>query len=145
MRALLQRVSRAEVSVDGETIGQIGTGLVVLLCAMEGDGPDCPQRMANKIARLRIFSDEAGKMNRSVLDQGGAILLISQFTLAADTRSGTRPGFSSAARPEQAIPLYEATGDALRALGLQVETGRFGANMQVTLTNDGPVTIPLEI
>lgn len=145
MRALLQRVSEARVAVSGEVIGEIGPGLMVLLCAMQSDGPDAPAKMARKIAGLRIFKDEAGKMNRSVRDAGGAVLLISQFTLAADTRSGTRPGFSAAAKPDEARALYEATAEALRAEGLRVETGRFAADMQVSLVNDGPVTIPLEI
>ncbi|EPX81161.1 D-aminoacyl-tRNA deacylase [Litoreibacter arenae] len=144
MRALIQRVSQASVSVDGQTIGQTGPGLLILICAMAGDAPEQTTRMAAKIAKLRIFKDDAGKMNRSLLDTDGAALVVSQFTLAADTRSGNRPGFSTAAPPDEGRALYEKfTGD-LRALGITVETGEFGAEMAVSLTNDGPVTIWLD-
>jgi D-tyrosyl-tRNA(Tyr) deacylase len=145
MRALVQRVARAEVSVAGETLGAIGPGLLVLVCAMQGDGADRPALMAGKIARLRIFRDEGGKMNRSLLDTGGAALVVSQFTLAADTRSGNRPGFSAAAPPEDGRRLFEATADALADLGVPVARGRFGAEMEVALVNSGPVTIWLEV
>ncbi|MFT6531580.1 MAG: D-tyrosyl-tRNA(Tyr) deacylase [Limimaricola cinnabarinus] len=145
MKALVQRVSEASVSVDGAVIGRAGPGVLVLVCAMQGDTDALPSRMAAKIAKLRIFRDEAGRMNRSLLDTGGAALVVSQFTLAADTRTGNRPGFSTAAAPEIGAPLYEALAAELAALGVPVETGRFGADMKVALVNDGPVTIPLEI
>lgn len=118
---------------------------MVLVCAMAGDPDTAPDKLAAKIAKLRIFKDDAGRMNRSVRDTGGAVLLISQFTLAADTRSGNRPGFSSAAAPDRGEALYLATADALSAHGLKVQMGRFGADMQVSLVNDGPVTIWLEV
>ncbi len=145
MRALVQRVSEASVSVDGAVIGRAGPGVLVLVCAMQGDTNALPARMAAKIAKLRIFRDEEGRMNRSLLDTGGAALVISQFTLAADTRTGNRPGFSAAAAPEIGARLYEALAAELSGLGVPVETGRFGADMKVALVNDGPVTIPLEI
>ncbi|NAZ36537.1 D-aminoacyl-tRNA deacylase [Rubellimicrobium sp. CFH 75288] len=145
MRALVQRVSEAAVRVDGQTVGAIGPGLLVLVCAMAGDDDDRPALLAAKVARLRIFRDAAGKMNRSLLDTGGAALVVSQFTLAADTSRGNRPGFSAAAPPDRGEALYESFADALAALGVPVERGRFGADMQVSLVNDGPVTIPLEI
>ena len=141
MRALIQRVSSAEVSVDGRSTGRIGPGLLVLVCAMQGDPDDAPAKMAARVAKLRIFRDEAGKMNRSVLDIQGAVLVVSQFTLAADTRTGNRPGFSSAEAPARGEALYLRFAECLRTLGLTVETGRFGADMQVALVNDGPVTI----
>ena len=141
MRALIQRVSSAEVSVDGRSTGRIGPGLLVLVCAMQGDPDDAPAKMAARVAKLRIFRDEAGKMNRSVLDIQGAVLVVSQFTLAADTRTGNRPGFSSAEAPARGEALYLRFAQALRDLGLNVETGEFGADMQVALVNDGPVTI----
>lgn len=144
MRALIQRVSEAEVKVDGETTGKIGRGLLVLICAMQGDGDEAPAKMAARVAKLRIFRDEADKMNKSVLDVEGAVLVVSQFTLAADTRSGNRPGFSSAAAPDRGEALYLAFGEELRKLGLPVENGRFGADMKVALVNDGPVTIWLD-
>ena len=145
MRALVQRVSEARVTVAGETIGEIGAGLLILVCAMEGDGDDLPARLAAKIAKLRIFRDDDGRMNRSLLDTGGAALVVSQFTLAADTSRGNRPGFSAAAPPERGEALYEAFAQALRDLGITVATGRFGADMAVSLVNDGPVTIPLDL
>lgn len=140
MRAVVQRVSRAS-STPG---GAIGPGLCVLLGVAEGDEPATAVRLAEKIARLRIFENDEGKFDRSLLDSGGAALVVSQFTLIADTAKGNRPSFSGAARPEQAIPLYERFADALRGLGVHVETGVFGARMAVEMVNDGPVTIVLE-
>lgn len=144
MRAVLQRVSQASVTVDGEAIGEIGPGLLILVCAMQGDGEEQARKLAAKISKLRIFQDDAGKMNRSVLDTGGAALVVSQFTLAADTRSGNRPGFSTAAAPEDGNRLYEYFADQLAQLGVPVARGRFGADMKVALINDGPVTIWME-
>ena len=144
MRALIQRVADASVTVDGRLTGQIGPGLLVLVCAMQGDDASAAEKLAARVAKLRIFRDEGGKMNRSVLDMGGAALVVSQFTLAADTRSGNRPGFSSAAAPELGEALYEAFAEALRQLGIPVAMGEFGADMQVALTNSGPVTIWLD-
>lgn len=145
MRALIQRVSRAEVAVEDEVTGEIGPGLLILICAMQGDTEAQAEQMAAKIAKLRIFKDEAGKMNRALLDIGGAALVVSQFTLAADTTRGNRPGFSAAAAPEQGERLYQHFSSALRGLGIEVATGRFGADMAVSLTNDGPVTIWLDV
>ncbi len=144
MRALLQRVTKASVTVDGETVGQTGPGLVVLICAMQGDTDVQADQLAAKIAKLRIFTDAAGKMNRSVCDIGGSALVVSQFTLAADTRRGNRPGFSAAADPEEGKRLYDYFAARLAAQGVPVETGQFGADMQVELLNDGPVTIWME-
>jgi D-tyrosyl-tRNA(Tyr) deacylase len=144
VRALIQRVSEAEVTVAGEVIGRIGPGLMILVCAMDGDTEAEAERLAAKIATLRIFEDAAGKMNLSLLDTGGAALVVSQFTLAADTRRGNRPGFSTAAPPETGEALYLQFARALGDLGPQVKTGRFGADMAVRLTNDGPVTIWLD-
>jgi len=144
MRALVQRVSQASVSVEGRNIARIGPGILVLVCAMQGDGNAQGDALAAKIAKLRIFRDEEGRMNRSMLDVSGAALVISQFTLAADTRRGNRPGFSSAAPPEEGRKLYEHFADALCALGVTTQTGEFGADMAVSLINDGPVTIWLE-
>jgi D-aminoacyl-tRNA deacylase len=144
MRALLQRVSEARVTVGDEVVGAVGRGLLVLLCAVEGDGPDAAEWLAGKVARLRIFEDEAGKMNRSVVDMGGGVLVVSQFTLAADARKGNRPSFVHAAAPDQAIPLLERFCAVLAAEGVTVATGRFGAHMAVSLVNDGPVTIWLD-
>lgn len=141
MRALIQRVTEARVTIDGDCVGAIGPGLMVLVCAMQGDPENAPEKLAARIAKLRIFRDEAGKMNRSVSDTGGAVLVVSQFTLAADTRTGNRPGFSSAEAPARGEALYLRFAECLRTLGLTVETGRFGADMQVALVNDGPVTI----
>ena len=141
MRAVVQRVSRAR-STPG---GAIGTGLLVLLGVAEGDTPDGAERLAGKIARLRIFEDADGRFDRSLLDTGGGALVVSQFTLIADTARGNRPSFSNAARPDVAEPLYLHFCDALRELGVPVETGVFGAHMQVELANDGPVTIVLDV
>lgn len=140
MRALIQRVSEASVAVDGEVVGRIGPGLLVLVCAMPGDGAAEVEKLAQKIAKLRIFKDAEGRMNLSVKDAGGAALVVSQFTLAADLR-GNRPGFSYAAAPDEANRLYEAFADRLAQLGVPVERGRFGADMDVRLLNQGPVTI----
>ena len=144
MRAVCQRVSRAEVRVDDGTTGRIGEGLVVLLGIGQGDTADDADRLAGNVARLRIFEDDTGKFDRSLLDTGGAALVVSQFTLIADTRKGNRPSFSGAAPPDVAQPLYERFCDALRALSVVVETGVFGARMAVELVNDGPVTIVLD-
>ena len=144
MRALIQRVSEASVTVDGTVIGQIGPGLMILVCAMQGDTEAQADQLAAKISKLRIFKDDAGKMNRSLLDTGGAALVVSQFTLAADTSRGNRPGFSTAAAPDEGNRLYEYFAAQLGALGVSVATGRFGADMQVALINDGPVTIWME-
>jgi D-tyrosyl-tRNA(Tyr) deacylase len=144
MRALIQRVTEASVEVEGRIVGQTGPGLLVLVCAMRGDQEETAGRLAARIAKLRIFQDEAGKMNRSVLDIGGGALVVSQFTLAADTRTGNRPGFSAAAAPEDGRRLYEYFAASLRGHGIPVETGIFGADMQVRLLNDGPVTIWLD-
>ena len=140
MRAVVQRVSRARVTPGGE----IGPGLCVLLGVARGDGEEEAGRLAGKIARLRIFPDDDGRFDRSVLDVAGAALVVSQFTLIADTAKGNRPSFAGAAPPEQAEPLYERFTSELRALGVPVETGVFGARMEVELVNDGPVTILLD-
>lgn len=140
MRAVLQRVSHARVSVDGQTVGQIGAGLMILVCAMQGDDDTTAQRLATKIAKLRIFKDEAGKMNIALPAAGNAALVISQFTLAADLR-GNRPGFSTAAPPEMGNRLYETFCAALAQEGIDVRKGVFGADMDVELLNQGPVTI----
>jgi D-tyrosyl-tRNA(Tyr) deacylase len=144
MRAVLQRVSEASVEVEGRVVGSTGPGLLVLLGAGHGDGAAEAVALAEKTARLRIFADEAGKFNRSLLDCGGGALVVSQFTLYADTRKGRRPSFVDAAPPELAAPLVEAYCEALRALGVHVETGVFGASMRVALINEGPVTIILD-
>jgi D-tyrosyl-tRNA(Tyr) deacylase len=141
MRAVVQRVSRGRVKVNGEVVGQIGKGYVVLLGVAREDDAAAAEYMAEKIAGLRVFEDEEGKMNRSIQEAGGSILAVSQFTLYGDVRRGRRPGFDRAARPEQAEPLYERFVERLRALGIQVETGRFQTHMEVELVNDGPVTI----
>jgi D-tyrosyl-tRNA(Tyr) deacylase len=141
MRALIQRVAHAKVEVAGDMIGQTGPGLLVLVCAMQGDTEAEGLKLASKIAKLRIFKDDAGKMNRSLLDTGGSALVVSQFTLAGDTSRGNRPGFSTAAPPSVGEPLYLHFAGALRAQGVTVETGKFGADMAVSLVNDGPVTL----
>ncbi|APX23453.1 MAG: D-tyrosyl-tRNA(Tyr) deacylase [Rhodobacteraceae bacterium] len=140
MRALVQRVSEARVSVEGAVLGEVGPGLLVLVCAMQGDTEAQADKLAAKIAKLRIFKDDEGRMNRSVRDTGGAALVVSQFTLAAETK-GNRPGFSTAAAPDEGQRLYEHFAGRLQAEGVPVATGRFGADMQVALVNDGPVTI----
>ncbi|WP_108815319.1 D-aminoacyl-tRNA deacylase [Loktanella sp. Alg231-35] len=145
MRALIQRVTEASVTVDDTIIGEIGTGLLILVCAMDGDDPAKPETLATKISKLRIFTDDAGKMNRSLVDVGGAALIVSQFTLAADTSRGNRPGFSQAAKPETGRALYEQFVRDVSALGIATATGSFGADMAVRLTNDGPVTIWLDV
>ncbi|HID67408.1 MAG TPA: D-tyrosyl-tRNA(Tyr) deacylase [Roseibacterium sp.] len=144
MRALVQRVSDARVLVDDVVIGQTGPGLLILICAMQGDTETQADALAAKVAKLRIFKDDAGKMNRSLLDTGGGALVVSQFTLAADTSRGNRPGFSAAAPPAEAERLYQHFAQAVRTLGPVVETGQFGADMALSLTNDGPVTIWLD-
>ncbi|WP_371153177.1 D-aminoacyl-tRNA deacylase [Jannaschia sp. 2305UL9-9] len=144
MKAILQRVSEARVDIDGTTIGQIGPGLLILVCAMQGDAEGNAEALATRIPKLRVFRDEAGRMNRSLLDTGGAALVVSQFTLAADTSRGNRPGFSAAAPPEIGEHLYRHFVETLTAQGVEVQTGRFGADMAVHLVNDGPVTIPIE-
>ena len=145
MRALIQRVTDATVRVDGEVIGEIGKGLLILVCAMEGDDPSKSKALAAKISKLRIFTDEAGKMNKSLIDVGGAALIVSQFTLAADTSRGNRPGFSSAAKPDVGRALYEQFISDVDDLGIKAATGSFGADMAVSLTNDGPVTIWMDV
>ena len=140
MRALLQRVSRASVTVDGQVTGEIGPGLLILACAMQGDTEAEADKLAAKIAKLRIFKDEAGKMNKAVRDVGGSALVVSQFTLAADLR-GNRPGFSYAAPPEEGNRLYEYFAGRIASEGIPVQKGIFGADMDVSLNNDGPVTI----
>ncbi len=141
----MQRVSRASVSVGGAVIGEIAGGLMILVCAMAGDDRARAAALATKVAKLRIFRDDEGRMNRSVVDCGGAALVVSQFTLAADTTRGNRPGFSTAAPPELGAALYAAFADDLAALGVLVQRGRFGADMAVELVNDGPVTIWLDV
>ena len=144
MRALLQRVTEASVTVEGRVTGRIGPGLLIFVCAMPEDDEGRAEALAEKIAKLRVFRDDAGKMNRALHDAGGAALVVSQFTLAADTSRGNRPGFSGAAPPEKGQALYEHFAGHLATLGIRVERGVFGAEMQVALVNDGPVTIWLE-
>lgn len=145
MRVVIQRAASARVDVEGERVGQIGPGLLLLLGITHSDTPAQAALLANKAARLRIFSDEDGKMNRSLLDVGGEALVVSNFTLYADATHGRRPSFLDAAKPEQARPLCDAFCDALRAEGVsKVETGRFGADMKILLQADGPVTITLD-
>jgi D-tyrosyl-tRNA(Tyr) deacylase len=144
VRALIQRVSEASVEVDGERIAAIGGGLLVLVAAGAADGAEAPAQLAGKVARLRIFADAEGRMNRSIADVGGEALVVSQFTLYADVRRGNRPGFTDAAPPGIGEPLVDAFCAALREEGVPVATGRFGAHMQVALVNDGPVTIWLD-
>ena len=141
MRALIQRVREARVEVDKTTIGEIGPGLLILICAMQGDTKAEADKLAAKIAKLRIFKDDEGRMNRSLLDTQGAALVVSQFTLAADTARGNRPGFSSAAAPREGEQLYDYFANQIRAQGIPTATGQFGADMAVHLVNDGPVTI----
>ncbi len=145
MISLLQRVSEASVRVDGAVIGQINAGLLVLLCAEKGDTEALADKMLAKILKLRIFSDEAGKMNRSVQDVGGGLLVVSQFTLAADVAGGNRPSFTQAAAPEDGRRLYEHFVAQARAAHPVVQTGQFAADMKVSLLNDGPITIPMRM
>jgi D-tyrosyl-tRNA(Tyr) deacylase len=145
MIVVLQRVSEASVRVAGEVIGQIGAGLLVLLCAEKGDTDEVADKMLTKILKMRIFGDDAGKMNLSVQDTAGGLLVVSQFTLAADVSSGTRPGFSGAAAPEEGRRLYDHFVARARQLHPVVQTGRFAADMKVALVNDGPVTIPMTL
>lgn len=140
----MQRVTRARVTSEGAELGAIGPGMLVLLGVLRGDGPAEARALAAKLAQFRFFTDDAGKMNLSVLDTHGSVLVVSQFTLAADGRKGRRPSFDRAAPPAEAEPLYELCVRELRALGLTVATGRFGASMQVELVNDGPVTFVLD-
>jgi D-aminoacyl-tRNA deacylase len=144
MRAVVQRVSAAQVLVDGETVGEIGRGLCVLLGVAGDDKEEVAERLAGKVARLRIFENEEGKFDRSVVDVHGGALVVSQFTLIADTAKGNRPSFTGAASPEQAERLYEGFCESLRGHGIDVAQGRFGARMVVELANDGPVTIVLD-
>ena len=144
MRALIQRVSHASVEVDGKTVGQTGPGLLILVCAMPGDDADTAKTLAAKVSKLRIFKDDDGKMNQSLVQSGGSALVVSQFTLAADTSRGNRPGFSNAAAPDIAKTLYLQFTQFLKDLGIAAQTGQFGADMAVSLVNDGPVTIRLD-
>jgi D-aminoacyl-tRNA deacylase len=144
VRAVVQRVREASVSVDGDVVGSIGPGLLVLLGVADGDTAESAEQLAAKVARLRIFENEDGRFDRSLVDVGGAALVVSQFTLIADTRKGNRPSFTGAAGPDVAEPVYERFCEQLAALGVRVERGVFGARMAVALTNDGPVTILLE-
>jgi D-tyrosyl-tRNA(Tyr) deacylase len=144
MRLVLQRVSSGKVNVDGKVIASIGNGLVILLGIAPGDGESQARFLAEKVAHLRIFEDEAGKMNRSLLDSGGEAIVVSQFTLYADTRKGRRPSFADASLPDIARPLVERFATLLRELGVPTQTGEFGAHMLVEIANDGPVTILLE-
>lgn len=144
MRLVVQRVTRASVSADGRVLGEIGPGAVVLAGVAAGDSPELVERMADKLVALRYFEDEEGRTNRSLADVGGGFLVISQFTLYADVRRGRRPGFSDAAAPELAEPLIDRFVARLRSAGHAVQTGRFGASMQVSLVNDGPFTLVLD-
>ncbi|MDI3328789.1 MAG: D-aminoacyl-tRNA deacylase [Alicyclobacillaceae bacterium] len=144
MRAVVQRVSRAEVRVEGRIVGRIGPGLLVLVGIGRGDREEDAVWLAEKIAGLRIFEDGNGKMNLSVAEKGGSVLSVSQFTLLGDCRKGRRPNFTAAASPEEALPLFERFNEELRFRGLQVETGVFGARMEVELLNDGPVTLVVD-
>lgn len=145
MIGLIQRVAEARVSVAGRVVGEIGAGLLVLVCAEPADGEAQALKFVDKLLKLRIFSDEAGKMNRSLVDVGGGLLIVSQFTLAADCSGGNRPSFTGAAPPAQGRALYERVLQLARAAHPTVASGEFGADMQVALVNDGPVTIPLRI
>lgn len=144
MIGLLQRVKNASVTVNDQVIGAVGKGLLVLVCAEKGDSEEQCEKLAKKVLAYRIFEDENGKMNKSVSDIGGEILIVSQFTLAADTAKGLRPSFTPAADPETGMRLYEHFIERVRESGLKTQTGQFGANMQVALINDGPVTIWLK-
>jgi D-tyrosyl-tRNA(Tyr) deacylase len=144
LRIVLQRVTRASVRIDGETVGAIDGGLLLLVGVADGDDEGTARRLAQKCAEMRIFADDEGRFNRSLLDISGAALVVSQFTLLADVRKGRRPSFTDAAAPEVASALVDAFADALREMGVRVESGRFGAHMEVALVNDGPVTIVLD-
>ncbi len=144
MRAVVQRVSRAEVRIEGRVVGRIGVGLVVLVGIARDDAPEAGQWLAEKIVNLRVFDDAEGRMNRSLLEAGGAVLCVSQFTLYGDCRKGRRPSYDRAASPDAAMTLYESFVASLRALGVKVETGEFRAMMDVELVNDGPVTLLLD-
>ncbi|MCP5538362.1 MAG: D-tyrosyl-tRNA(Tyr) deacylase [Akkermansiaceae bacterium] len=145
MRAIIQRVSEASVTIDGEVSGKIGSGFLVLLGIVDGDGPDEIEWLIGKIARMRIFADDGGKMNRCIKDVGGELLVVSQFTLHASTKKGNRPSFIKAARPDIAIPLYEKfLAMAAKEMGKPCASGEFGADMKVALVNDGPVTIVID-
>lgn len=144
MRAVLQRVSRASVTVEGSVVGEIGHGLLILVCAMQGDDETKADQLAAKVAKMRIFKDDAGKMNLSVRDVGGSALIVSQFTLAADLR-GNRPGFSTAAAPDEGKRLYEYFTKRMQSEGVPTANGIFGADMDVSLNNDGPVTIWMDV
>lgn len=145
MLALLQRVSQARVEIDGETVGAVDAGLLILVCAERGDTEAAADRLLAKILKLRIFADDQGKMNKSVLDVNGGLLIVSQFTLAADTSGGNRPSFTNAAPPDEGRRLYDYFVNQAKASCPLVQTGRFGADMQVHLVNDGPVTIPMRV
>lgn len=145
MKAVIQRVKQASVTVGGEVIGSIEQGLLVLLAIHQDDTEDMIERMAGKIARLRIFEDEQGKMSKSVQDIDGSVLVVSQFTLYGDCTKGNRPSFVASARPEKAEPMYNSVVEAIRNQGLPVATGKFAADMQVSLINDGPVTILIDV
>ena len=145
MRTVVQRVSEARVIVDGNVVGEIHDGLLVLVGIAAGDGPDDVTKTVDKISQLRIFGDDDGRMNRSIMDTGGSILVVSQFTLLADVSRGRRPSFVRAAAPDEAEPLVRAVSSALSDLGLRVETGVFGADMAVELTNNGPVTVVIDV
>ncbi len=145
MRAVLQRVAEASVRVNDDVVGQCASGLLILLCAMKGDTKANAQALADKIVKLRIFQDDTGRMNRSLQDVNGSVLIVSQFTLAADTSRGNRPGFAQAAAPDESLHLYEYFISLLRDKNIETQTGVFGANMQVTLINDGPVTISIDL
>jgi len=141
----MQRVTQASVSIDGAVVGQTGPGLLILVCAMQGDDATAAEKLASKILKLRIFRDDDGKTNRSLQDVAGSALVVSQFTLAADTSRGNRPGFSAAADPGLGKDLYEQVADHIGAAGVPVQRGCFGAEMQVSLTNDGPMTLWLDV
>jgi D-tyrosyl-tRNA(Tyr) deacylase len=145
LKAVVQRVAAARVRVRGDVAGEVGAGLCVLLGVGRGDGASSASRLAEKVARLRIFEDDDGRFDRSLLDVGGEALVVSQFTLLGDTAKGNRPSFTEAARPEEAEPLYEAFCEELRGLGVDVATGAFGARMALELVNDGPVTVILDL
>lgn len=144
MRCVIQRVTQASVAIDGETVGRCGHGFLVLIGVRVNDTDADLKYMAEKVPNLRVFEDAAGKMNLSLKDVGGEILVVSQFTLYGDARGGRRPSFIEAARPEKAVPMYEGLVESWRSQGIHVETGRFGADMQVSLVNDGPVTILMD-